>query len=51
MSIHRVSDGVHKIRWREGGRNRSLIVHGSHDLAKKILRKKLTPVRKRMAKR
>jgi integrase len=42
MSIHRVSDGVHKIRWREGGRNRSLIVHGSHDLAKKILRKKLS---------
>ena len=42
MSIHRVNDGVHKIRWREGGRNRSLIVHGSHDLAKKILRKKLS---------
>lgn len=42
MSIHRVSDGVHKIRWREGGRNRSLIVHGPHDLAKKILRKKLS---------
>src|SRR5580698_658006 len=42
MSIHRVSDGVHKIRWREGGRNRSLIVHGPHELAKKILRKKLS---------
>jgi integrase len=42
MSIHRASDGVHKIRWREGGRNRSLIVHGPHDLAKKILRKKLS---------
>ena len=26
MSIHRMNDGVHKIRWREGGRNRSLIV-------------------------
>lgn len=42
MSIHKVSDGVHKIRWREGGRNRSLIVHGCHELAKKILRKKLS---------
>jgi len=30
------------IRWREGGRNRSLNVHGCHDLAKKILRKKLS---------
>jgi integrase len=42
VSIHRVEDGVHKVRWREGGRNRSLIVHGSHELAKKILRKKLS---------
>jgi hypothetical protein len=42
MSIHKVSDGVHKIRWREGGRNRSLSVHGPHELAKKILRKKLS---------
>jgi len=42
MSIHRLSDGVYKIRWREGGRNRSLNVHGSHELAVKILRKKLS---------
>src|SRR5215831_13016241 len=42
MSIHKVEDGVYKIRWREGGRNRSLNVHGPHDLAKKILRKKLS---------
>jgi len=42
MSIHRIEDGVFKIRWREGGRNRSLNVHGSHELAKKILRKKLS---------
>ena len=40
MSIHRVIDGNYKIRWREGGRNRSLNVHGSHELAKKILRNK-----------
>ena len=31
-----------EIRWREGGRNKSLNVHGSHELAKKILRKKLS---------
>ena len=42
MSIHKEGDGVYKIRWREGGRNRSLSVHGSHELAKKILRKKLS---------
>jgi len=42
VSIHRVEDGVLKIRWREGGRNRSLSVHGSHELAMKILRKRLS---------
>lgn len=42
MSIHRVRDGVWKIRWREGGHNRSLQVHGSHELAKKIERKKMS---------
>jgi hypothetical protein len=42
VSIHRVEDGVFKIRWREEGRNRSLSVHGSHELARKILRKRLS---------
>src|SRR5260370_12691098 len=42
MSIHKVRDGVFKIRWREGGRNRSLSVHGSHELAKRVLRKRLS---------
>ena len=42
MSIHKVEEGIYKIRWREGGRNRSLNVHGSHELATKILRKKLS---------
>ena len=42
MSIHREADGVYKIRWREHGRNRSLRVHGSYELAKKIHRKKLS---------
>ena len=42
MSIHKEHDGFWKIRWREGGRNRSTRVHGSHELAKKVERKKLS---------
>ena len=42
MSIHKMKKGVYKVRWREGGRNKSLRVHGSHELAKKILRKKMS---------
>jgi len=42
VSIHEEAVGVWKIRWREQGRNRSLLVHGSHELAKKIRRKKLS---------
>jgi integrase len=42
VSIHRVGGGVWKIRWREGGHNRSEQVHGSRELAKKIERKKLS---------
>lgn len=42
MSIEKQADGVYKIRWREGGRQPSLIVHGPHELAKKVLRKKLS---------
>src|SRR5258706_2788871 len=42
MSIHKVGDGIWKIRWREGGHNRSEQVRGSHELAKKIERKKMS---------
>ena len=42
MSIHRKSDGVFEVRWREGGRNKSQRVHGSHELARKIERKKMS---------
>jgi len=42
MSIHKVEDGLFKVRWREGGHNRSAMVHGSHELAKKIERKKMS---------
>ncbi len=41
MSIKKKSEGVYEIRWREGGRNRSLTVHGGLELAKKIQRKKM----------
>jgi integrase len=41
MSMHKEADGAWKVRWREHGRNRSVRVHGSHELAKKILHKKL----------
>ncbi len=42
MSIHKMSDGVFEVRWREGGRNKSLWVHGSYELARKIERKKMS---------
>ena len=42
MSLHCVTEGVYKVRWRQGGRNKSLTVHGSRELAKKIERKKLS---------
>jgi hypothetical protein len=42
MSIHKLSDGVFEVRWREGGRNKSQTVHGGFELAKKIVRKKMS---------
>jgi len=42
MSIHKAVDGVWVVRWREGGRNRSVRVRGSRELAKKIERKKMS---------
>ena len=42
MSIHKIADGTFKVRWREGGRNRSLRVHGSYELARKVERKKMS---------
>jgi integrase len=42
MSIHKISDGVYKVRWREGGRNKGLRVRGSAELARKIERKKMS---------
>ena len=42
MSIKKKSDGVYEVRWREGGRNRSLSVHGALALAQKVERKKMS---------
>ena len=42
MSIHKKSDGVFEVRWREGGRNKGLRVHGAYELARKIERKKMS---------
>jgi integrase len=42
MSIHKETDGAYKVRWREGGRNKSLRVHGGFELAKKIQRKRMS---------
>ena len=42
MSIHKKSEGVFEVRWRAGGRQKSLRVHGSHELARKIERKKMS---------
>lgn len=42
MSIRKKADGLYEIRWREGGRNRSLQITGGLELAKKIERKKMS---------
>jgi integrase len=42
MSIHKIDDGVFRIRWREGGRNKSVRVRGSYELARKVERKKMS---------
>lgn len=42
MSVTKLDEKLYKVRWREGGRARSVRVHGSANLAKTIERKKLT---------
>ena len=42
MSVHKLSEGLYEVRWREGGRNKSQTVHGGFELAKKVLRKKMS---------
>src|SRR5437660_6151716 len=42
MAMHKKSEGVLEIRWRQGGRHKSLQVHGGHELARKVERKKMS---------
>jgi integrase len=42
MSIEKLDKGLFRVRWREGGRDRSKRVRGSAELAKQIERKKLS---------
>jgi integrase len=42
MSVKKKSEGLYEVRWREGGRNKSLCVCGSAELAKKVERKKMS---------
>ena len=42
MSIHELGPGHYQIRWREGGRNKSIRIRGPRELAKKIERKKMS---------
>ena len=42
MSIRKKGDQIWKVRWREAGRHRSVLVNGPHELAKKIERKKMS---------
>src|SRR5260370_21834790 len=42
MSIHKKSEGMFEMRWRQGGRHKSLQVHGGHELARKVERKKMS---------
>ena len=42
MSIHKRREGLYEVRWREGGRNKSVRVHGALELAKKVERKRMS---------
>src|SRR5882762_2238168 len=42
MSIKKKSEGVFDVRWWESGRNKSVRVHGTYELARKIERKKMS---------
>jgi integrase len=42
MSIALKTKWLYEVRWREDGHNRSVLVHGTKELAQKIERKKLT---------
>ena len=42
MSVVKLSEQLYEVRWREDGRQKTKRIRGSYDLARKVLRKKLS---------
>ncbi|HEY1577473.1 MAG TPA: site-specific integrase [Terracidiphilus sp.] len=42
MSVVKLCEGLYEVRWREEGRQKTKRIHGGYDLARKVLRKKLS---------
>jgi integrase len=42
VSVVKLREGLYEVRWREEGRQKSKRIHGGYDLAKKVLRKKMS---------
>lgn len=42
MSVVKLSEQLYEVRWREDGRQKTKRIHGGYDLARKVLRKKLS---------
>ena len=42
MSVVKLREGLYEVRWREEGRQKTKRIHGAYDLARKVLRKKLS---------
>ena len=42
MSVVKLSERLYEVRWREEGRQKTTRIHGGYDLARKVLRKKLS---------
>ncbi len=42
MSVVKLSEGLYEVRWREEGRQKTKRIHGGYELARKVLRKKLS---------
>jgi integrase len=42
MSVVKLREGLYEVRWREEGRQKTKRIHGGYDLARKVLRKKMS---------
>lgn len=42
MSVRKKVKGIYEVRWREGGRHKSVKVHGSDEVARRVERKKMS---------